>query len=440
MEYRNPTQHRMTRRAAAHDYTASGVYHITLHVADDLGQPLGVVVGDLSCPDGSAGAPRVDLSPVGKMVEHELLHSITDHYPMITVDSYVIMPDHLHCLLVVQDRIVSQRGKVQPIGQVIAGFKFGCNRAYWELLEQRAQPAATLTTANTQPASPSPSSPASPSPATSIPAVPSIAPSQAASSLASPSSPAASPAPAASSAVSVPCGLAAGGHPLFSAGYCDVMPVDAAQLATQRRYIADNPRSRLLRSGKRSLHTQRGGIATALSPAALRGYLERECPPHLVAPDLLAPLFGQLLMAPDGTITCDTFGDRRLLSRPLLPVVCHRKDASRFAKQQARCLDEAAHGAVLVSARIAKGEQAIMDEAVNRGFPVALIADNGFGDRYHPSADRLSLCDAGHLLLITPWQYHYRPKEEDITVAACKTMNCIAQALCRTKDTWWKQH
>lgn len=394
MEYRNPTQHRMTRRAAAHDYTASGVYHITLHVADDLGQPLGVVVGDLSCPDGSAGAPRVALSPVGKMVEHELLHSITARYPMITVDSYVIMPDHLHCLLVVQDHIVSQRGKVQPIGQVIAGFKFGCNRAYWELLEQRAQPAATLTTANTQPAS--------------------------------------------SSAVSVPCGLAAGGHPLFSPGYCDVMPVDAAQLATQRRYIADNPRSRLLRSGKRSLHTQRGGIATALSPAALRGYLERECPPHLVAPDLLAPLFGQLLMAPDGTITCDTFGDRRLLSRPLLPVVCHRKDASRFSKQQARCLDEAAHGAVLVSARIAKGEQAIMDEAVNRGFPVALIADNGFGDRYHPSADRLSLCDAGRLLLITPWQYHYRPKEEDITVAACKTMNCIAQSLSRTKDTWWK--
>jgi len=26
---------------------------------------------------------------------------------------------------------------------------------------------------------------------------------------------------------------------------------------------------------------------------------------------------------------------------------------------------------------------------------------------------------------------------EAITVPECKTMNCIAQALCRTKDDWW---
>ena len=58
MEKRNPIQHRMTRRAAAHDYTRPGLYHITLHVADGLGQPLGAVVGSLSAPDGSADAPQ----------------------------------------------------------------------------------------------------------------------------------------------------------------------------------------------------------------------------------------------------------------------------------------------------------------------------------------------------------------------------------------------
>ena len=39
---------------------------------------------------------------------------------------------------------------------------------------------------------------------------------------------------------------------------------------------------------------------------------------------------------------------------------------------------------------------------------------------------------------MTPWRYHYRPKGESITVPECKTMNCVAQALCRTKDDWWK--
>ena len=400
----------MTRRAAAHDYTLPGIYHITLHVADGLGQPLGTVVGDLSAPDGSADAPRTALSPVGQMVEHELLHAIHAHYAMVTIQDYVIMPEHLHFLAIVQDRIVSKNGHIQPLGHVLSGFKQGCNRAYWAMAQQQAKLAATL------------------NPAPSV---------------------------AAPSALSVPGGFAAGKQPLFSPGYCDVMPVDAAQLATQRAYIAANPRSRLLRTSHwAQLSVQRGGIATALTPSALRGFLERECGTALT-PEAWKELSAQLLMAPDGTITCDRFGDRRLLAGSaavpiggsaapasafprLLPVVCHRKDAARFSEQKARCLDEAARGAVLVSARIAKGEQAIIDEAMRHGFAVVLIADNGLPDRYHPSAARLDLCAAGRLLLLTPWQYKYRGKDEQVTVSFCKAMNCLAQALSRKKDSWWK--
>lgn len=143
--------------------------------------------------------------------------------------------------------------------------------------------------------------------------------------------------------------------------------------------------------------------------------------------------------APDGTVTCDSFGDRRLLAAHLLPVVCHREDAARFAQQKTCCLDAAARGAVLVSARIAKGEQEIMNESVNHGFPVIIIADNGFPDRYHPSQERLDRSAAGRLLIVTPWQYRYRAAADTIHVPRCKAMNCVAQALCRTKDTWWKE-
>ena len=58
---------------------------------------------------------------------------------------------------------------------------------------------------------------------------------------------------------------------------------------------------------------------------------------------------------------------------------------------------------------------------------------------YHPSTERINSCAAGRLLLVTPWQYQYRGKNEQVTVPFCKTMNCVAQALCRTKDTWWKE-
>ena len=420
MEKRNPTQHRMTRRAAAHDYTATGIYHITLHVADGLGRPFGAVVGSLAAPDGSAEAPHTALTPVGQMVEHELLHTIHEHYPMITIQDYVVMPDHLHFIVAVQDKLISQSGKTMALGQVLAGFKKGCNRRYWEITGCGGQTAAhsaggtncsgeTAAHTNGETAAHSAGGPPVRSVDSGFPA-----------------------------GYKVPSSGTSGRQPLFAGGFCDVMPVDAAQLATQRAYIAGNPRSRLLRSTHRAwLSVRRGGIATALTPSALLGYLRRECGAALT-PAAWKELAEQLLMAPDGTITCDSFGSRQLMDARLLPVVCHRKDTSRFGEQKRRCMEEAAPGAVLVSARIAKGEQEIMDEAVNRGFPAIIIADNGFPDRYHPSAERLDLCAAGRLLLVTPWRYQYRSKDESIHVPRCKTMNCVAQALCRTPDTWWK--
>ena len=395
----------MTRRAMAHDYTRPGIYHITMHVADSLGQPFGVVVGNLSASDNSNDAPRTKLTRVGQMVEHELLTAIHSHYPMASIQEYVIMPEHLHCLMVVNDYIISKNGRKTSLGQVIAGFKKGCNKRYWEMINQQGEPVGTV--------------PAASVPAASVPAA---------------SVPSGLPA-----GYKVPSSGATGRQPLFASGYCDVMPLNAEQLATQRVYIKGNPRSRLLRmSNRENLMTQRGAITTALTPAALRGYLQRECPPSLATDEALSQIQCRLLLA-DGFIACDSYGNRALFTeRRCLPVICHRRDAKHFETQKQRCLEEAAHGAVLVSACISPREREIITESVNHGFPVITIHDNGFADRYHPSADRLDLCAADRLLIVSPWQYQYRGKNEQVTVLFCKAMNCVAQALCRTRDDWWK--
>lgn len=226
--------------------------------------------------------------------------------------------------------------------------------------------------------------------------------------------------------------------PLFEAGYCDVMPIDDDQLATQRAYIHANPRSRLLRTTNSPwLHTQRQTIDTAVSLRALYGYLQRECPRQLTT-EAFALLEKRLLVTNE-QVRCDSYGNGQLLKQRLLPVVCHRKDAALFEQQKARCLTEAASGAILVSARISKSEQEILDAALLSGYPVIRIADNGFPEIYHPSADRMDDCAAGLLLLITPWSYQYRLHDDSINVPFCKTMNCIAQAVCKTKDDWWKE-
>ena len=80
------------------------------------------------------------------------------------------------------------------------------------------------------------------------------------------------------------------------------MPVDEAQLATQRQYIRNNPRSRMMRTLNRSwLQPQRHAVNTAVSIPALKGYLQRECPRQLTA-EGFASLSERLLLE-DGMVT-----------------------------------------------------------------------------------------------------------------------------------------
>ena len=455
-EIRKPTVHSMKRRSNAHDYSRHGTYHITISVAGALGQPLGRIAGRLDRPDGDKDAPHVELSPIGRMVEEELRVSIRRYYPMLEVQEYVIMPEHLHFLLVAKSRVLSQSGKPTHLGHVIAGFKLGCNKRYWAMTGRINLATESPGTREAAAGTGGTVSGAHVAPGTREAAAGTGKDSVLSDSVAKNSLP-----------------------PLFAAGYCDVMPVDAEQLATQRAYILNNPRSRLLRNSHRAwLYPQRRVVDTAVSIPALRGYLQREC--RYLATESpgtrramgtqgatgtlgatgtqgatgtrramgtqgamgtqsgpLEALEGRLIVE-NYRVVCDGYGDTGLLKRRLLPVVCHRRDAALFQQQKERCLAEAAAGAVLVSARISKGEQEILDAALLSGYPVIRIEDNGFPDVYHPSADRTDDCAAGLLLLLTPWTYQFRAHNEGISETFCKTMNCIAQALSRTRDDWWK--
>lgn len=408
-DIRKPTEHSMKRRSTIHDYFRPGYYHVTISLAQARGQLMGRIAGRADRPDGDAEAPHVELTAIGRMVEQELTTSITKHYDMIEVQEYIIMPEHLHFLLAVHRNIVSKSGRPTHLGQVIAGFKYGCNRRYWALtgrITLAAEPPGTVKHDST------------PSAGT-----------------------------AATEGTTVLGGSAAKEEhatgqlpPLFEQGYVDVMPVDEAQLETQRQYIRNNPRSRLLRRENRpQLQVQRTSIRTALTLPALLRYLREVCHASQMGEEQWLTLQGRLLTM-DGMVIGDSYGTRELLTRRLLPVVCHRKDGAMFEQQKARCMEAAAEGAVLVSARIAPGEQAIMDEAVARGYAVVLVVDNGFPEFYHASKEKMALCLKGRLLLVSPWRYRYRLAESGISVPECKAMNCVAQALCRTKDDWWKKN
>ena len=478
---KKPTVHSMKRRSFTHEYSYRGYFHVTISTAEQLRQPLGRVCGDISKPDGDAEAPHVELSPFGLMVQHELLTSIKRHYPMIEVDTYVIMPEHLHILLHATRDIFSSNGNRTHLGRVIAGFKQGCNRRYWEMTgriaatsegstaEQEQNTRQQLNLATKSPgaidSTTATAAPAGTQEAASTPATQEATTQEAAITPATqeagtqeaaftPATQEAAITPIAYPNMAVdtmPIALndsvvehapspTAPLPPLFELGYCDVIPIDEAQLTTQRTYIRNNPRSRLLRTSNRaSLMPRRGGIDTAVSLSAMCGYLQRECTATQFTPAIWQQLQARFL-TDDGHICCDSYGDRQLLKRRLLPVVCHRKDASLYPTQKMRCLEAAAQGAILVSARIARGEQEIMDAALADNYPVIRIIDNGFSKHYHPSAELIDACTNSLLLLVSPWHFQFRRKDDAIHVPFCKAMNCVVQALCKTKDDWWKEH
>ena len=417
--------HRMDRRSKHKRYGLPGTYHVTIKVNMVYRQALGRVVGDINAADGSPQAPHVELNEAGRMVEQELTTSITAHYPMIEIQDHVVMPDHLHCIVVVHRDIFSKNGVATHLGQVIAGFKKGCNRRFWGMLDLRGKPAstgenrkATNVGENRNEASTGDNRKAANTGEKSNEASMGAGGSQTNTGGVGSQCPAVYP-----QGYKVPSRGTTGRAPLFSLGFVDVIPLSAEQLETQRHYIHNNPRSRLLRNSHRLwLQCQRKSIDTHLSPRALKSYLQKECSPTQFNEDIWRRI-EKLLIVKDGHVYCDSYGNCEMLNCPILPVVCHRKDTLLHSHQLQRCMEKAAEGTVLVSARIAKGEQRIMDDVP---------------DIYHPSEVRIQMCAEGHLLLVSPWQYHYRGADEMITVAECKTMNCIAQAICKTRDSWWK--
>ena len=81
-------------RLKEYDYSSVGSYFITF-CSKDKKQILSRVVGRaVLCP------PHIALTPLGKVVADCIEHAHTV-YPTVTIDKYVIMPNHVHILMTI---------------------------------------------------------------------------------------------------------------------------------------------------------------------------------------------------------------------------------------------------------------------------------------------------------------------------------------------------
>ncbi len=135
----------MLRRCVGHDYTDRQIYMITM-VTEGRRALFGHVVGKSDAPEGSPDEPHIELSALGKRVADEWW-AASLHHPEVEVIALQMMPDHLHGILFVREKME------KPLGMALRGFKQSCNKHYRELvLGLPPVPSVALPTQQTQPA------------------------------------------------------------------------------------------------------------------------------------------------------------------------------------------------------------------------------------------------------------------------------------------------
>jgi putative transposase len=99
---------RRSIRYHGHDYSMAGYYALTI-CARDKAHLFGVLPPD----------EPLQPSLLGKLVLNELV-TIPTHYPTVRVDTWVLMPNHLHLVLVLT------RNQTVAVGQIVGSFKSRC--------------------------------------------------------------------------------------------------------------------------------------------------------------------------------------------------------------------------------------------------------------------------------------------------------------------------
>ena len=306
-------QHSMKRRTPWHDYSRKGTYMLTLVVRERV--PLfGLLKGGMN----DDVAPYVEYSNLGTSIEQEEIQKIHHFYPQVDVWKLCIMPDHLHMIVRVNEDM--EEGK--HLGKVVAGFKSGCNNAYWKLFNMNEPPRQGL----------------------------------------------------------------------FEDGYCDKILMHAGQLDNWKHYLDDNPRRLMLKRQNPELFTVLTGMEVA----------------------------GE---------QCQVVGNRFLLDIPdKMAVIVHRRytdeENARLREEWLACGER---GGVLVSAAISPKEKEVLREAMNRGYNIILLKENGFPKLYKPAGEAFDACASGLLLQISPWEFHMEKKV--ITRAQCLHLNAMAERI-----------
>ena len=114
-------------RLPGFDYSSTNTYFVTLCTKNKEKILSEIIVGN-----GVLDIPQIKLSAFGKIAEKYILQ-LNDFYDHISVENHIIMPNHIHLLIRIDD-VCGASGTPHPtnmeLPKFISTFKRFCNKEY----------------------------------------------------------------------------------------------------------------------------------------------------------------------------------------------------------------------------------------------------------------------------------------------------------------------
>ena len=364
------TQHSMKRRSPWHDYHGKGTYMLTLVVKGRI-PLLGKLVGRVNARPGDGDGPKVMLSELGAAIVKEEIPKIHKYYPQVEVWKVCIMPDHVHLIVRVKEDL---RG-----GQAMESLGTEARGGHDSALTRETDSALTREK---------------------------------------------------EAALRMEKGAATMGMTVKRGKEMDSlgMVVKGFKLGCNRAYRRIYGMKKMTGKG---LFEPGYNDKILLHEGQLKGWMKYldDNPRRLIVKRLNPELFTVMQDKMVAGRRCQMVGNCFLLDIPdKVAVIVHRRyseeDLCRLRKEWLACGER---GGVLVSAAISIKEKEVLREAMNRGYRIVLLRENGFPKLYKPCGESFDACSEGLLLQISPWEYHMEKKT--ITREECLELNEMAEKI-----------
>lgn len=369
------------QRCSNHDYKSPCIYMLTVTVEGR--RPLfGKVAGD-------AHTAYIELTPLGVAVRYEL-YSLCQRYPQLRLLQHQVMPDHVHIIIQVTERLE------KPLGSLFSSWKIACGHAYGRLVPTKSPAGASalaqdkgVGTVKDETAGTREDKGAG------------IVKDEKAGTGGDKGTGTTNDTGMEvtfSAPLSGAATLASQGkvfRRLFDEGYNDRILQGKGQLQRMIDYIRDNPRRLLLKRDNSPYFTLHRNITVA-------GH------------------------------TFDAIGNLDLLQAPLMAVHCRRHwSPAELNAYATRCAEASQKGTVLIGAFISEAEKAIALKASENHLALIHLMGNGFPDLYKPVGQSFYACAEGRLLQLAPWKHH--ATHTVVSREQCIALNTMAETIASTQ-------